>query len=279
MKKEVGSWHDNLSTARISKRTGPVAPSLFEQNFYKKFVKKAKGSKKTPRMLVLGATPELRNLGMALGFEVVAVDIDWQMFGLMEKFIKVKNRSHENIIKADWLKVPLPDNYFDVIVGDASLNNIFYRTVPAMLKRIHGWLKPSGLFVIRHLVLPQAVNNFNEFKKTIEAWRKGQMCFREFYFRFRFLHSYPQFYSQKNKAFYAAREYRWIDQLHKRGFFNDKEYKIINCLRGQNVQMVFRMEDFKKEFNKFFKPVDQGQEFSSRFGFYPLNMFCWKVKK
>ncbi|MDD4902053.1 MAG: class I SAM-dependent methyltransferase [Patescibacteria group bacterium] len=133
--------------------TNPGRPTKGDLAAYKKFIKQAVRGKKKPRALVMGATPELRDLLYELKCEVTIIDAIEVMVKAMNGLRKYKE-AKEKIVISDWIDNPLAAGYFDVIVGDIVLANIPREKQNDLLRGVARMLKPGGYFVSRFYVLP-----------------------------------------------------------------------------------------------------------------------------
>lgn len=129
--------------------TPPGRPSQEAVRFYKKFAKDAtRGLRRRPRGLVLGATPELRDLLTEMKWEAVMIDANMEMIEAMAALLKRSNPD-EIIVKGDWIKNPLKTGYFDVVFGDLVLANVPWNLQSALLKNVRRMLKPGGAFITK----------------------------------------------------------------------------------------------------------------------------------
>lgn len=103
------------------------------------------------RILVLGSTPELRDM-LARDYpdaEVFVCDFSWKMTLLMSTICRVADPDRETWVKTNWLHMPFPEKYFDVVLGDM----IFLQFTPTeeirLLEKILEVLKDSGALVTR----------------------------------------------------------------------------------------------------------------------------------
>ncbi len=133
--------------------TSPSRISAQEVEKYREWLKNINENKKPLKGLVMGATPELRDVLTEFGYHVYSIDINLEMFLAMNELLKHKN-SDEILIKANWLDNPLKDNYFDVVVGDAVLPNIPWNEREHLLAEVKRWLKPDGIFLTRAFCVP-----------------------------------------------------------------------------------------------------------------------------
>src|SRR5438309_718048 len=82
--------------------TPPSRPSQQEGEKYKEWLKNIAKGKKGLTGLVLGATPELRNVLNELNFKSHAIDINMEMILALEGLVKHTNHN-EILIRSNWL--------------------------------------------------------------------------------------------------------------------------------------------------------------------------------
>ncbi|MBU4369279.1 class I SAM-dependent methyltransferase [Patescibacteria group bacterium] len=142
--------------------TPPGRPSKQAMSLYRQFAKKSfVGLKRQPRTLVLGATPEIRDVLAGLKAEVSIIDINMEMILAMTELTKIKNPK-EIIVKGNWTNMPFPSGYFDVVLGDLVWGNVPIFLQNKFLKEVKRVLKPNGYFI--HKIA------------TISSdWRKGSL--------------------------------------------------------------------------------------------------------
>lgn len=132
----------------------PSRPSKQEVTTYKAWLTQITGNKEGLRGLVLGATPELRDILNQKYFKTHAIDINMEMIISLSNLVEHKNPD-EVLVKANWLENPLQDNYFDVVLGDAVFPNIPWEKRAQFYNEITRILKPNGYFLNRAFFAPQ----------------------------------------------------------------------------------------------------------------------------
>ncbi len=128
--------------------TPPGRPSKEAIKYYKKFARLATKNSKTKRALVIGATPELRDLLYELNFEVTIIDINIEMILAMSKLTKHKN-PNEIIVKGSWTDHPLQSDYYDIALGDLVLSNVPEEKQEQFLKELKRVLKKNGYWITK----------------------------------------------------------------------------------------------------------------------------------
>ena len=128
--------------------TSPGLPSPKEVKIFKKFLSPIL-RKKRPKILILGATPELRDLIAAVkNIETTVLDINLYMILAMTKLLKKKPKN-EIYINASWFEAPLKKNYYDAAVGDFVIPNVMKKDLNTFLANVKKWLKPKAYFITR----------------------------------------------------------------------------------------------------------------------------------
>jgi len=152
-KKFYNWWHQNVAK-RWAIYGSPARPSQDECNIIRGFI--VSKHKNHPRILVLGATPEYRDLAHACKAEVTCIDISLEMIMSMPELMKHKKLVSQEIwIKANWLDMPLSSGYYDFVIGDLVVTNIPLESQTNFLAEIRRILKPNGYFITREYYPPQ----------------------------------------------------------------------------------------------------------------------------
>ncbi len=129
-------WNDYVSPWRPSK------------NDLENYSRALSALDKSYRILILGATPELRDLAASFGFKPVVVDFSLPMMIEMLRYAKNVKVDDEIWVKSDWLSMPIEAN-FDAVLGDLVLRMVEADRQEEFLSRIKKILSPQGIFVTR----------------------------------------------------------------------------------------------------------------------------------
>lgn len=128
----------------------PVRPSKADLRIYEEFLTKAIKNKKKPKILVLGATPEMRDLGHKFNAEITVCDLSIEMIIATSQLMQYKNNVEKEIwTRANWVTVPLQHNHYDIILGDGVTTNISWSEAKQWWKHLTELLKPNGVFITR----------------------------------------------------------------------------------------------------------------------------------
>lgn len=159
----------------------PCKPYNDDKRIFRRFVEealkrsenKSAAGKERKRALVLGATPAVRDVLSEFDVEVTLLDINQEMVLAMNKLIAHKKK--ETIVHGNWLKMPFPDDHFDIVIDDLALGNIDKKNEQTFLGEIRRVLKPRGSWVFRIFYIPdnfvklsveQILKKFEEMDET-----------------------------------------------------------------------------------------------------------------
>src|SRR3989344_2304130 len=108
----------------------PSRASPSELHFIKeKIIEKGKQAK----ILILGSTPEYRNLCGELKMPVTLLDFSRQNYEYLAR--EVKHKPKETFILGDWITTHLPHR-FDIILGDNAINVVLKKDQLTFLKNV-----------------------------------------------------------------------------------------------------------------------------------------------
>lgn len=242
--------------------TVPSRISPQEVEKYREWLKKININKKPLKGLVMGATPELRDALFDFGYKVYSIDINLDMFLAMEELLKNKNPD-EILIRANWLDNPLPDKYFDVVVGDAVLPNIPWNERVHLLSEVKRWLKPNGIFLTRAFCVPdkKPFKNVNEILDHFSKKEPTMQSALEMVLELHILTYDPKDHQGSfAKAKKALEEYHKIKGLKFENENLQKIHDIVwNFWCNKFVNKIFlyayRKEE-ENEYRKFFKIIE-----------------------
>lgn len=107
------------------------------------------GQKLAGRVLILGVTPELRDLVAETGAQPVIVDMCAAMHDATSRMLQRADPSRETWIEADWCEADLPAAAFDLVLGDMPWLTVSVAKQHELRDAIHAALDRDGLFVGR----------------------------------------------------------------------------------------------------------------------------------
>lgn len=150
----------------------PHRPNKKEVALYEKLLGKLSPD---DRVLILGATPELRDLVLRLGAAPFVADVSAHMLNAMQPLMIENSERRETLIQKNWLDLDFPDNFFSAIVGDLSFRHLEPASQSVLLEKMRRWLRPNAKAVFRvHAVNPEYQGNYpailDEMKKNYDTY-------------------------------------------------------------------------------------------------------------
>ncbi len=148
----------------------PSRPSTTEVKIYDSYIRKLP---KNSSVLVMGSTPEIRDLAAKYKMNVAICDWSEDVNEALKLLMKNKS-SHEAFFEQDWRVMKLGDS-FDMVIGDCATTVVPYNDLEIVLSNIARHLKPDGIAVQRIWVrykdqkytLSDVVRIFNKKPKNI----------------------------------------------------------------------------------------------------------------
>ncbi|MEA3514747.1 MAG: class I SAM-dependent methyltransferase [Nanoarchaeota archaeon] len=240
----------------INGRTTHFGPDISELRIHKKSLEKVIAKNKQlsqeTNLLVLGATPELRDLGLACGCNVYCVDANQKVLDAAKKHLIIEDRSREKTHIGDWSNLDMfEDNKFSYIMGSVSINNVpfdMWQQVFDELKRVK---KDYGIISLRQIVFPDIKREDYSFKRTLKDYKEGMLSEREFYVILRFNSFLREAYDSKTKTLYAKKVFDKFEELHNKGALSKDEFEYLNQFRNSVEHTVLSQNNTRDTFEKY----------------------------
>ncbi|MBI4453009.1 class I SAM-dependent methyltransferase [Candidatus Woesearchaeota archaeon] len=234
---------------KVPARASPSDLRLIKKKILEKIaqIEKAGGKKDDIKVLVLGATPEYRNLCGEL--EIPVTLFDFKRYNYEYLAAEVNNKPKEKFIEGNWLTT-IPEEKFDVVLADNVLDVVMRNDIPTLLKNISNTLKKEGLFMPRTYIRDKDEHWTGE--KVIEEYRKegSKKPFYTWVIRNFYLSAYDS-----KKEFVVLKEvWKVVSSLHDKGLLTDEELEICRNI-SLNREFKFHIplrEDLDKMLKQFF---------------------------
>lgn len=141
------SWNAQLATT-WTKMVGPSRPTCSELNIYLKYIRSLQKKKNRKlKMLVLGSTPEFRDLGFEEAMNVTVIDCNLDYHKEINREIRHKiSLSKEHLLLKRWQDLNLVEEY-DIILGDLVIGNIPPDELEHFLSQVSKALNTDGYFL------------------------------------------------------------------------------------------------------------------------------------
>ncbi len=244
----------------------PYTPSLGELKIYERWMNIIREKNSSPKMLVLGATPSLRELGYRLGFEVTCVDINPKMVEETNKLIQEKN-PNEKIIINSWLTVEFPEESFDLIVGDHSTNNVDFKEWPKLFSNIKRFLKKDGIVILGATVFEENSEKL-EWGTLIERVKKNPELLDNRLDRWNLrygFHSHPDVRKEEERIYNVDLYDAGIDRLYREGKITAEECEKLKFKIGKWAATFLSKEEFIEFAKKYFEILEVDYDRSHEF--------------
>lgn len=241
-------------------KKAPWKPSKGEIKLWEQMLKRVLRNNKKPKVLVLGATPEFRDLFARYPMvKVFLADISKEMKQGMDELLKSKPKN-EKFVKTDWRKMPFANEYFDIAIGDTPHHNIKKTTYPAFFKEIKRVLKPGGYLLLSSWFFGKQKGL--SMKEFINLYKRNPRYFRNFENR-----TYALWRLGK-KVFHSRKTWEWhwekveqaIAREYKKQKLPEKDIKYLMFDFAKYIQVCPREPDFSKLLSKYFAIEKTWQE-------------------
>lgn len=233
-KKEGHAWQE--VSRNYSKFIVPNRPSQEDCENYGQFIAKTLKGKKSPKIMVMGSTPELRSILLQYEIlnkaEVYCVDLNYSMYQAMTDFMAQSNLYNEKYVKASWLDTKLPDKYFDLVVGDEVVCNIDSAKHQNLFEEISRVLKKNGVWITKIEAFFPGDGKKGEREALVDIARKVDIGRYSLHFATLALYAeiYCSFGKDKNLANTMKNVYKALEKEFNQNLKKHKYGKIIKEL-------------------------------------------------
>ncbi len=249
----------------------PWKPSSERITIYRKLIKRyVKGNK----VLVLGATPEVRDMLARLKFNATLIDISPMMVKAMTSLRRTK--SNEKIIIHNWLTAQFKDK-FDLILGDSVVNNLHPKQLNTFFKQLTKWMAPQGVLILQNSVLLTPLSSIKisleQIVKKIKNQPKGYKNYLDK------AHDYLAYWysTAKNHLNDLGKLEILLAQLYQKGILTKKEFFMMKMgFNSPTIISFYQDKEFRKILSRHFIVREVSEESQRRtykdfYRFYVLN--------
>lgn len=224
-----------------------------------------KNEKRQTRVAILGATPELRDLGIKYGAEVWALDVNPNMIAATDRLMRYSKSKNNKSCICDWLKIPKRFNqYFDLVCAEQSYNIVPLKFWGKLSKQIRKILKPKSFVLLKFTCIPA------ELKDALAAvlkFKKGEMRAGDLSFILHFSKEVGAFNPQKGIVD-LKKQPAYLDKFYQKGVIFKKQWqehedKIGAIHRGGIILNVLSKFKTTTHLQKYFKilKIMHGRDF------------------
>lgn len=247
------SWNHYLAIT-WDKYLPPIRPYFEELAIFKSFIQAFVSHKKrNPTILILGSTPELRDLVYEFGIQPTVVDYDSRNYEGMS--ILVGNEGSDNFIETNWLDLSAKKiGQFDFIFSEAAFNVLCQKDARTLYGLCHELLNEEGRLIAKQWV------RFSDEKKAIEdlveEYRRSNSA--------RGLYSYLciplmlHFYDFERERISLRQLDDGVKEMLKNRLITSAEQRTVGIHDYQNVNLVLyipRILDFMNDMSAYFNTI------------------------
>jgi|GEM_PF-3333334 len=170
-------WNQQFALS-WAKMQPPARPNLDEQRFYEAIIKKVIKNNPKAKILILGSTPEFRDILIKNKITPICCDINYDVFRSLR--IIMKRHGQEHFILSDWTKLNLKQK-FDLILGHQVINMLPFKKQSKLIQAVYNHLSLGGVFV-QSVVLRANQDKNISLLSSFKRYRKLGKKFEKFVF-------------------------------------------------------------------------------------------------
>ncbi|MBI2147634.1 class I SAM-dependent methyltransferase [Candidatus Woesearchaeota archaeon] len=202
--------------------------------------------KKGDPVLVLGATPGLRNIALDIGCKVLAIDFNLDMITKQEG--RISQRTDDDVVvRGNWL-FPwyLKNNFFKAILADASFNNVPSDKILQLLDISRRLLAHDGCLLFRHCHFYKE----KPIEELVQLYKKRKLSDRDIFLLLYFHKDLPRSYSKG--MVYVPENFDAIIAVLQKHKIRGEIISIMKMYRWDGNYSILEEKDFKALLKKHF---------------------------
>lgn len=242
---DAHTLRSRIDSADSRTRFEAGSPDKCEVALYRKALRRLRSEPFEDNVLVLGMTPELRQMALELGCQVASVDRSAESIALYTDWIDADLSVRETIVQANWFAIDqiLPHK-FDAILGDGVFGNILsldgHREFLAKLKAM---LSPGGALILRQALVPHGFEAEQyEALTLLNQFRAGALSQSEFGFGMRLWGSFATAYDKDKFLLDNAVAFERYQEWAAESVLKPKELEIIHRYYFGGLNMILPQE-------------------------------------
>ncbi|MFT7824662.1 MAG: class I SAM-dependent methyltransferase [Sulfurimonas sp.] len=192
--------------------------------------------------VVMGMTPELRNVAVRHCDLLVSIDCSFTAIETYKDWLDPAFRDKEKIIHGDWNDLEaFLDKKPGFIVGDGIFGNIHpLENYMPLLRSIRLMLDDGGSFVTRQCLMPEDVGSNTQWGRStlLQEFRSGMIDEAEFGLSMRLQGYVKQAYDEKRALLDNKKVFACIESDYQEGLLSKREYEIIHRYFFQGINTI-----------------------------------------
>lgn len=247
-----------ISQLHQSQRYGLVdVPAVSEETLEKfnDLYNKSVVGAATVNTLVLGATPELRDIVLSYNHHLTTVDRDTKMLEAKSKLMHYQHHPNETVVISNWLAIHFPDNTFDVILGDGVLTALTQEDQKTLLDILHRILKPTGYLLLREGAVVHRRPRYTP-AMHVHQYRSGQYTLFDLFFGLRLYNQNFKSIDVQTRKTYLNDFKEKIELYFQQGVLSGDERKQLFSIATELEHTLLHKEDLEALLKTAFFPKD-----------------------
>lgn len=246
--------HPLHQTPRYGKIDVPAVSEETLERFHDLYNRSVEGAPNI-QALVLGATPELRDIVLSYGHQLTTVDRDAKALAAKTKQMHYCDHPNERVIVSDWFNMQLPKNYFDVVLGDGVLTALSQDDQAKLLDILHTTLKPTGFLLLREGAVLHSRPRYAP-SVHIHEYRSGQYNLFDLFFGLRLYNENFKAIDVKTRRTKLTEFTNKIDEYYDKGLLSEAERKQLLSIGDELEHTLLHKEDLEALLKRLFFPKD-----------------------
>jgi len=236
------SWNNYLAET-WNKYLPPIRPYSKEIEILREYIIKYKKVVSSPSVLILGSTPELRDLVNELGLIPFVVDYSHDNYITMGTLKRILGE--ETFINMNWLDYS-PNQQFDIILSEAAFNVIDADSSKILYLKCSNWLKPDGILLAKNWI--RFSNRHIPVNELITSYR--QSLYYEFgFYSYTCIPLMLCFYDYKNERITLKDFNNECKKLFESEIITHEEWDSIAIHEYENVDLQLYIPDMFRFIN------------------------------
>jgi SAM-dependent methyltransferase len=246
--------HPLHQTARYGKVDVPAVSEETLERFHDLYSRSVEGASEI-HALVLGATPELRDIVLSYGHQLTTVDRDVAALAEKNRQMHYQDHPNEQVIVADWFNMHLPKGQYDVVLGDGVLTALSKDDQAKLLDILHETLKPTGFLLLREGAVLHSRPRYAP-SVHIHEYRAGQYSIFDLFFGLRLYNDNFKSIDVETRRTKLTEFRHKIDEYYDNGLLSDAEHKKLLSVGAELEHTLLHKEDLESLLKRLFFPKD-----------------------
>lgn len=241
-------------TPRYGKVDVPAVSEETLERFHDLYSRSVEGAPDI-HALVLGATPELRDIVLSYGHQLTTVDRDAAALEAKTRQMHYHDHPNEQIIVSDWFNMHLPKNYYDVVLGDGVLTALPKDDQTELLDILHETLKPTGFLLLREGAVLHSRPRYAP-SRHIHEYRSGQYNLFDLFFGLQLYNQNFKSIDVETRRTKLAEFTEKINEYFENGLLSEIERKQLLSIGDELEHTLLHKEDLEALLKRLFFPKD-----------------------